>query len=168
MSMMMPVISTSHLGLINTKRFFRNCYFVCGSNHMCCDLIGPFLQTAFRQFCLWCESNRLWLDNSVGGEVSPHTSLHHCECIISCLNVLRHHLTFGRFTRVPSIFTYHIKGGLYFSVFILLSGVTNIGVKRWCMGNSMRNWEVQWYQMSGRPHFLVEKGKVLWLSFREI
>ena len=138
MSMMMPVISTSHLDLINTKRFFRNCYFVFGSNHMCCDLIGPFLQTAFRQFCLWCESNRLWLDNSVGGEVSPHTSLHHCECIISCLNVLRHYLTFGRFTRVPSIFTYHIKGGLYFSMSLFYCLVLLILVLRGGV------WEIVW------------------------
>lgn len=136
--MMMPVISTSHLDLINTKRFFRNCYFVFGSNHMCCDLIGPFLQTAFRQFCLWCESNRLWLDNSVGGEVSPHTSLHHCECIISCLNVLRHYLTFGRFTRVPSIFTYHIKGGLYFSMSLFYCLVLLILVLRGGV------WEIVW------------------------
>lgn len=121
--MMMPVISTSHLDLINTKRFFRNCYFVFGSNHMCCDLIGPFLQTAFRQFCLWCESNRLWLDNSVGGEVSPHTSLHHCECIISCLNVFM---------------SYHIKGGLYFSMSLFYCLVLLILVLRGGV------WEIVW------------------------
>ena len=35
-------------------------------------------------------------------------SLHHCGCIISCLDILLHYLTFGRFTKVRLVFTDHL------------------------------------------------------------
>ena len=43
----------------NTTRFFRNCYFGCGSNHMYCDLVQPFFHPAFCQYYLGCVSNVL-------------------------------------------------------------------------------------------------------------
>ena len=49
-------------GLINITKFFRNC-FGCGFNHIYCDLVEHFLQYG---------SHRLCLENSLGGEVSPH------------------------------------------------------------------------------------------------
>ena len=77
MSLMMPEKSkTIHLGLINPRRFFRNCYFRCGPNHMYCDLVGTFLQYAFRPCYLGCGSNIFCLQNSFGGKISPH--LHPC------------------------------------------------------------------------------------------
>ena len=60
------------MSLINTTRFFRNCYFRCGSSHMYCDSVGPFPQSAFRQCYRGWGSNRLCLKNSLRGEVNPH------------------------------------------------------------------------------------------------
>ena len=72
----MSLISTVHLGLISTTKFLRNYYFLFGSNHMYCDFLGPFLQSAFHQCYLGCVSNRLCLENSLCGGVSPR--LHPC------------------------------------------------------------------------------------------
>ena len=57
---------------------------------MYCDLVRPFLQSTFRSCYLGCEFNRLYLENSLETEGSPH--LHPCidgvyACIISCFDV---------------------------------------------------------------------------------
>ena len=65
-----------YLGLINTTRFFRNCYFGYGANHTYCEFVGPFIQSALRPFYLGCGSNRFCLDNSLGCEVISY--LHPC------------------------------------------------------------------------------------------
>ena len=115
MSLMILVISISPFG-------FMNCYFACGFNHMWCDLVGPFPQSAFRQCCIGCCSNRLCLGKSLEGEVIPH--LH--DCII--VGVFSHVLIFYFIICVLedsrkyhksslTIFSstwYHIKGGSCF------------------------------------------------------
>lgn len=83
---------------MNLAKFFRVCHDVYGSNHSYCNLVGPFLQSAFHQFYLGCGSNRLCLGNS------SSTYLHHCGCIIACLDILLHYLTSRRFTKVTSVF----------------------------------------------------------------
>lgn len=75
MSLMMSVISSRQLGLTNTLNFFKNYCFVCGSNHMYCELVESILQSVFRHV-LGCGSNRLCLENYLVSEVSRH--LHSC------------------------------------------------------------------------------------------
>ena len=39
---------------------------------VCFDLVGPFLQSAFRPCYLECRCNRFYLENYLGSDVSPH------------------------------------------------------------------------------------------------
>ena len=107
-------------------------------NHIYSDLIGPFLQSAFSLCYLGCESNILFLENSLEGEVSSCTSLHHCGCIISCLDIFLHYLASGRFTRVPSVILVifsstwcYIKDDSCF--YLVMQCISSIGSKGWCM-----------------------------------
>ena len=57
-------------------------------SHIYSDLIGPFLQSAFSLCYLGCESNILFLENSLEGEVNSFVH----PCII--VGVLSHVLIF--------------------------------------------------------------------------
>ena len=97
-----------YLGLINTTSFFQELLFWMCSNHIYCDLAGPFLESAFSPCYLGCGFNRLCLGNFLGGEVSPHLNPFIIVGVISCLDILLHCLTFGRFTSVPPVFSDHL------------------------------------------------------------
>ena len=47
------------------------------------DLVGPFLQSAFRQCYAGCGSNRLGHENTLAGEISPHIHLYIIADVLS-------------------------------------------------------------------------------------
>ena len=111
------------------------------SNHTYCDLVGPFLQPAFRPCFLGCGSNRICLENSIEGEVSLH--LHPC-IIVGVLSHSWYLTSLSDFWKSHqsslTIFSStwcHIKGGpcFYFVVWCV-----SIGTRRWCIENNLWNW----------------------------
>ena len=129
---------------LNTTNFFSNCYFGCGSNQMFCDLVGPFLQSAFRPCYLGGGSKKYMPWEFFRGWGQPSsTFFHHYGCIISCLIILFHYLTSGRFSRVPPVFTDHIFQHLMShqgSMFFFVTWCVNIGTKGWLVQGKLWSW----------------------------
>ena len=63
------------------------------------------------------------------------TSLHHCGCSISCLDILVHYLTSARFTKTPPVFIDHKGCPCFYFVALCVS----IGTKGWYMEKSLWN-----------------------------
>ena len=161
MSLMMYVISVL-LGLINITRFFTNCYFGCGSNHMYCDLVEPFLQSAFCPCYLWCGSNRSCLENFLGGEVSlSSTSSHHYGCSTSCL-----YINFIIWLLKGSLVSPQCSSTIFPSTWCHIKDGPSLYFVALCVSIGLRvetAYEIDlepWYQVGGCPHFSVENGKV--------
>ena len=75
-----------------------------GSNQMCCDFVGSFLQSAICICYLGCGSNRLYLQNSLEGEVA----LIYILASSWIYWLMSWYFTSGRFTRVSPVFTDHM------------------------------------------------------------